>query len=649
MLKIVVWRQHRILVAKAISLASLVGLLVNSVFLAPMVQASPAVAPLSGPVQSPWVSADIGGVGVTGSADETSGTFTIDGAGADIAGTVDAFHFVYQSLSGDGSITANAVSLSGGGSTPRAGIMMRDSLADNAAHVTTVVQGNRVRVLDRASTGGSTTDVAGYSQGAPEWLRIERSGNTFTLSHSNDGTNWSVMQTRTITMGTTIYVGMAVTGNSTTTLATGVFDNVSVTGGGGGATATPTATSTATPTATVPGPTPTATSTATAMPSPTPSPTPPPAQAEVIVQRTTYSIAGRAVFLRKRTLEDGVQVSNFLFAMHTDHLGSTSTLSYLNPDNGTAYQLQEARALYEPFGDYRVEPTGDYTDRGYTGHRGNNSGSNDIGLIYMNARYYVPNTNRMVSPDTIVPDPNNPQSFNRYSYVNNNPLVFTDPTGHCMQYQENGDDEAFQVCHDAWIQLRDYIDPLTPDDGLARLYGEFLVPLYQSGTTDRIVELLDIYGVEYEAPPTKISQNIGPSLEDIVFPDAIIFPGISGSATGPMAIVGGAELVGNLDSEEIDIFTYMGQGSGLGLEADAAAYGGLVWNLDQNIDYEGVFHTLTVELSFIEGAQASFFWEDGSVPFTGETWGISVGYIILGGGASGAYTQTDFDQRLKLK
>ncbi|MCB9007180.1 MAG: hypothetical protein H6656_07425 [Ardenticatenaceae bacterium] len=72
----------------------------------------------------------------------------------------------------------------------------------------------------------------------------------------------------------------------------------------------------------------------------------------------------------------------------------------------------------------------------------------------MNARYYVPNTNRMVSPDTIVPDPNNPQSFNRYSYVNNNPLVFTDPTGHCMQYQENGDDEAFQVCHDAWIQLK---------------------------------------------------------------------------------------------------------------------------------------------------------------------------------------------------
>jgi len=49
---------------------------------------------------------------------------------------------------------------------------------------------------------------------------------------------------------------------------------------------------------------------------------------------------------------------------------------------------------------------------------------------YMNARYYVPNTNRWLSPDSIVPDPTNPQSFNRYSYVRNNPVNFTDPTGH---------------------------------------------------------------------------------------------------------------------------------------------------------------------------------------------------------------------------
>ena len=427
-----IWKRHRVTVGKVISLVSLVGLLGNSVFLVPVVQAAPAAVPAFGPVQSPWVSADIGSVGVTGSADETSGTFTIDGAGADIAGTADAFHYVYQSLSGDGEIIANVASLTGGGSTPKAGLMIRESLTAGSAHVSAVVRGNRIRVLERATTGGSTTDLSGHNNGAPEWIRVERTGNTFDLYHSNTGSSWTLMSSRTVTMGTNVYIGMAVTGNSTTTLATGTFNNVTVTGGGGGPTATPTATSTATPTntptVTVPGPTATATTTST--PTPTPTTPPPASQPEVIVQRTTYSIAGQAVFLRIRTLEDGVEVSSDLYAMHTDHLGSTSTLSYLDPGQGTAGRVFDSRAFYEPFGDYRLPPTGDYTDRGYTGHLGNNSGSNDIGLIYMNARYYVPNTNRWLSPDTIVPNPANPQSFNRYSYVRNNPINFTDPTGH---------------------------------------------------------------------------------------------------------------------------------------------------------------------------------------------------------------------------
>ena len=48
----------------------------------------------------------------------------------------------------------------------------------------------------------------------------------------------------------------------------------------------------------------------------------------------------------------------------------------------------------------------------------------------MNARYYVPSLGRFASADTIVPDPTNPQQFNRFAYVLNNPIRLTDPSGH---------------------------------------------------------------------------------------------------------------------------------------------------------------------------------------------------------------------------
>jgi RHS repeat-associated protein len=77
------------------------------------------------------------------------------------------------------------------------------------------------------------------------------------------------------------------------------------------------------------------------------------------------------------------------------------------------------------------------TNQGFTGHRHNNTGTYDLGLIYMNARYYLPEVGRFISPDAIVPDPANPQSHNRYAYVLNSPVNYTDPSGH----REIGADE----------------------------------------------------------------------------------------------------------------------------------------------------------------------------------------------------------------
>jgi len=51
-------------------------------------------------------------------------------------------------------------------------------------------------------------------------------------------------------------------------------------------------------------------------------------------------------------------------------------------------------------------------------------------LLFYNARWYDPVIGRFISADTIVPQPGNPQSLNRYSYTANNPLRFVDPSGH---------------------------------------------------------------------------------------------------------------------------------------------------------------------------------------------------------------------------
>jgi RHS repeat-associated protein len=91
-----------------------------------------------------------------------------------------------------------------------------------------------------------------------------------------------------------------------------------------------------------------------------------------------------------------------------------------------------------PFGGFRGSDPAFLTERGFTGHKMNNTATNDLGLIYMNARYYVGAIGRFISADTIVPDPAEPQQYNRYTYALNNALRYTAPSGHCI-VQYSGD------------------------------------------------------------------------------------------------------------------------------------------------------------------------------------------------------------------
>jgi RHS repeat-associated protein len=103
---------------------------------------------------------------------------------------------------------------------------------------------------------------------------------------------------------------------------------------------------------------------------------------------------------------------------HPDHLGSTRAMS-----DTSGNKIEDIQ--YLPFGKAQVDTGSVSMSHKYTAQEFDA----ETGLYYYNARYYNPQLGRFISPDTIVPDPANPQALNRYGYALNNPLIYTDPSG----------------------------------------------------------------------------------------------------------------------------------------------------------------------------------------------------------------------------
>jgi RHS repeat-associated protein len=112
---------------------------------------------------------------------------------------------------------------------------------------------------------------------------------------------------------------------------------------------------------------------------------------------------------------DPINSNNGFFYLHGDHLGSTSLLTYGNGHAQAGDKVNGTEVRYLPFGGRRLTPTTELTERDFTGQKENL----ELGLLYYNARYYVPGIGRFLTADTIVPNAGNPQAYNRYSYVYN--------------------------------------------------------------------------------------------------------------------------------------------------------------------------------------------------------------------------------------
>jgi RHS repeat-associated protein len=106
-----------------------------------------------------------------------------------------------------------------------------------------------------------------------------------------------------------------------------------------------------------------------------------------------------------------------------DHLGSTSKTI----DSSNWSTITELR--YKAWGETRY-PTGTISTPTSYRFTGQQQQPSDIGIYLYGSRFYDPSLGRFLSPDTIVPDPYNPESYDRYSYCLNNPIIFIDPSGH---------------------------------------------------------------------------------------------------------------------------------------------------------------------------------------------------------------------------
>jgi regulation of enolase protein 1 (concanavalin A-like superfamily) len=180
---------------------------------------------------APFEHGDIGAPTLSGSATYDNGLFTVTGAGSDIWNTQDQFHFVYQPMTGDLQITAQVRSLADTDEWAKAGVMIRESLAADSRHVSAfLTPGHGYAFQHRLETGGASQHTDAGSGAAPGWVRLTRRGSAVEAFRSSDGMMWTSTGFVDNSLGSTVYVGVAVTSHNAGTLTTATVDELSVAG-----------------------------------------------------------------------------------------------------------------------------------------------------------------------------------------------------------------------------------------------------------------------------------------------------------------------------------------------------------------------------------------------------------------------------------
>jgi hypothetical protein len=178
-------------------------------------------------ISQAFADSDVGDVGIAGSASASAVGFTVNGAGADIWGTSDAFNFLSRGIFGDGQMVARVVALQNTDTFAKAGVMIRESTDPSAAHVILDVRPDgQIEFMTRAASGGTTAFIAGSSMSFPGWLKLTRTGSLVSGFASADGQNWRLVGSTTLSIPSDALTGLAVTSHRRGVINTATFDSV---------------------------------------------------------------------------------------------------------------------------------------------------------------------------------------------------------------------------------------------------------------------------------------------------------------------------------------------------------------------------------------------------------------------------------------
>ena len=170
--------------------------------------------------------------------ENADGSIIMNGSGHDIWDEADDFRFAYQPLHGDGSIVARVDSIGNTDPWAKAGVMIRESLSDDARCVYMVVTpASGVSFQWRRFIGVTPESATEAGIIAPQYVKLTRTGDVFTAQYSADGSAWQDLAAAdgapvSISMGANPLIGLCVTSHNASLVTTAEFSEITSSGTG---------------------------------------------------------------------------------------------------------------------------------------------------------------------------------------------------------------------------------------------------------------------------------------------------------------------------------------------------------------------------------------------------------------------------------